>query len=335
MCKASSRIIVIISTIPFVLSSLFGSIMMIEVSDSNNPFPLIDAEEERAGNFRSGSSFSGTITMTRPGLTIDFVSNATDIDKSKPDSISPIASPNPIEASGMAEVSVNYTDEIGIAEVSVEIEGPSLGLSNQNLTLPSIGTLPLSLVSGTAQNGTWSGIFSFPNESSDGNYLYSLKSADSLGNTYMNGPYSGIILDRYPAGGQESETKIISAVDGVGQNISNGGTTHSTNMTFTFEGTDKTGVALFVQCNMDDTIVYGEHGGEIGADINTPTTTYSTCFIADKIARQIIGNHEYVNLGVGNHTFKVRVIDNEYNIDSTPASFNWTILPASQAKIRR
>lgn len=332
MFNASLRIIEIISTIQFVLSSLLGSIM-IEGSDSSNTLSLINAEEKRTGDCPSYSSFSIPITMTRPGTTIDFVNNGTDIDKSKNNSISPIALPNPVEASGMVEVSVNYTDEIGIAKVSVEIEGPSLGLSHDNLSMPIVGTLPLSLISGAIQNGTWSGMFSFPNNSSDGNYLYTLKYTDSLGNTYLNGPYSGITLDRFPPGGQESETKIISAVDGVGHNISNGGTTHSTNMTFTFEGMDKTGVALFVQCNIDDAIVYGEHGGEEGANINTPTTTYSTCLIADKISRQIIGNHNYVNLGVGNHTFKVRVIDNEYNIDSTPASFNWTILPASQTMI--
>ena len=332
MCNASSRIMVKTSTIPFILSSLLGSIM-IEGSDSNNTLCLINAEQGRTADCRYYSSFSRPISMTRPVPTIAFASNATDIDKSKPNSISPIASPIPVKASGMVEVSVNYTGEIGIAKVSVEVDGPSLGLSHENLTLPIVGTLPLSLVSGTIQNGTWSGMFSFPNNSSDGNYLYSLKSTDNLGSTSMNGPFSGIILDRFPPGGQDSETKIISAVDGLGQNISNDGTTHSTNMTFTFEGTDKTGVALFVQCNIDDTIVHGEHGGEDGVDINTPTTTYSTCFIADKIARQIIGNHDYVNLGVGNHTFKVRVMDNEYNIDSTPAIFNWTILPASQTKI--
>jgi hypothetical protein len=328
MCKASSRMMVKALTIPFILSSLLVSIMA-EASNSNKILFLINAEEERNGSFPSYSSLSRTITMTRPEPTIAFVNNATDTDKSKRYSISPIVSPNPVKTSEMVEVSVNYTGEIGVAKFSIEISGPSLGLSHQNLALPIIGKLPLLLVSGTMQNGTWSGMFSFPNNSSDGNYLYYLKYTDILGNTYMDGPYSGITIDRFPPGGQEPETKIMSAMDGVGQNISNGGTTNSTNMTFTFEGKDKTGVVLFVQCNIDDTLVYDEHGGEEHADINAPVTTYSTCFIADKIARQIIGSHDYVNLGVGNHTFKVRVINNEYNIDSTPASFNWTILPPS------
>jgi hypothetical protein len=327
MGKVSSRTMVIASTIPFILSSLLGS-LVVEGSDSNEILSQFNDEEKRNENFDQYSFISGTISSARPGpSTITLVGNAIDIDKTKSNSISPIASPNPVKESGIVELSVNYTSSIGITKVSVEIGGPSLGLSNENLTLPIIGKLPLSLVSGTIQDGTWSGMFSFPNNSSDGNYLYYLKSTDSLGNTHIDGPYSGIILDRFPPGGQDSETKIISAIDGLGQNIPNGGITHSTNMTFTFEGTDKNGVVLFVQCNIDDTIVHDEHGGEAGADTNTPTTTYSTCFTADKIARQIIGSHDYTNLGVGNHTFKGRVIDNEYNIDSNPASFNWTIVP--------
>ena len=239
----------------------------------------------------------------------------------------PIVSPNPVGESGQIKVSSNFTDNIGIAKLTADIEGPSLGLSNQNFTLPKVGSLSFSLVSGDPKNGAWRGTFTFPENLPDGNYIYSLISTDNLGNTKVSGPFSGIILDRYPSQHQDSQARIISAVDGDNKNIHYNGSTTSRDMTFTFEGRDKTGVVLFMQCNLDDTQVQSEHGDNHGADVNTPTSTYSTCFVADEIARLVTGNHSYTKLGTGNHNFKVRVIDNEYNVGEIPAVFNWTVLP--------
>lgn len=240
----------------------------------------------------------------------------------------PVASPNPVGKSGQTKILFNITDDIGIAELAADIQGPSLGLSNQNFTLPKIASIPFSLTSGDSQTGTWTGTFSFPEELPDGNYIYSLIFTDNLGNTETIGPFSGIILDRYSSQLQDSQARIISAFDGDNMEIAQNGTTHSKDIAFTFEGMDSTGVVLFMQCNLDNMLAQSEHGDEHGADINTPKSSYSTCFVADKIARQFLGNHSYTDLGAGNHTFKVRVIDNEYNVGAIPAVFNWTVLPS-------
>jgi hypothetical protein len=242
--------------------------------------------------------------------------------------IYPVVSPNPVGKSGQTKLLSNITDDFGIAKLSADIKGPSLGLSNQNFTLPKVGSVSLSLTSGDSKKGTWSGMFTFPEDLPDGNYIYSLVSTDNLGNTETVGPFSGIILDRYPSQLQDSQARIISAFDGDNMEVARNGTTHSRDIAFTFEGLDKTGVVLFMQCNLDDILAQSEHGDEHGADINTPKTSYSTCFVADKIARQATGSHSYTDLGAGNHTFKVRVIDNEYNVGANPEVFNWTILPS-------
>ena len=242
--------------------------------------------------------------------------------------IYPVVSPNPVGKSGQTKLLSNITDDIGIAKLAADIKGPSLGLSNQNFTLPKVGSVSFSLISGDPKSGTWTGIFTFPEGLPDGNYIYSLTFTDNLGNTKTIGPFSGIILDRYPPQLQDSQARIISAFDGDNMEIPYNGTTRSRDMAFTFEGIDKAGVVLFMQCNLDDILAQSEHGDEHGADINTPKTSYSTCFVADKIARQVMGNHSYTDLGAGNHTFKVRVIDNEYNVGANPAVFNWTILPS-------
>jgi hypothetical protein len=235
----------------------------------------------------------------------------------------PSVFPNPVGSSGQVRVSANYTSDIGIANISISVNGPSMGVTDPRLAAPTIGSSSLSLVKGTMREGTWDGTFTFPTDLPDGTYSYSLILTDSLGNKKTDGPFSGIILDRHLLG-EETETRIISAVDGTGKKIENNGTTFSRNMTFVLEGKSNTGVVLFVQCNLDDIVV--PSGMEHGAEENM--TTYSTCLVPDKIAKQITGNQTYTNLGVGNHTFKVRVVDNEYNIDSAAAVFRWTILPS-------
>jgi hypothetical protein len=289
------------------------------------PLALITAVSSNSDRISSYSTVSTSTTIPKVTTTTVYNSSLADISNEKNSyNNHPIVSPNPVGKSGQINVYVNYTENVGIAKLSMDIEGPSLGLSDSNLTLPKIASLSLSLASGSPKYSVWTGMFTFPDALPDGNYLYSLVSTDITGNTKINGPFSGIILDRYPAEHKESQTRIISAVDGDNKNISRNGKTYSTDITFTFEGRDNTGVALFMQCNLDDTFVYSEHGEH--GDVNTPLTTYSTCFVADEIARQVTGNHSYTDLGIGNHTFKVRLINNEYNVDGIPAVFNWRIL---------
>jgi hypothetical protein len=245
------------------------------------------------------------------------------------DSNFPFIYPNPVGPTGQVTITINYTDNTGVSMLRGEIKGPSLGSSDPKLLLPIIGSAHLSLISGSIHDGTWRGTFTFPNYLPDGSYIYSLISTDTLGNTRTIGPFSGIILDRHPASKHGSETIISSAVDGNDKNISNNGSTTSSNITFGFEGTTRTGVVLFLQCNLDDTIAAAaEHGREHGD--STLGSTYSTCLVAGRIAQAAAGNLTYTDLDVGRHIFKVRVVDNEYNIDDTPATFSWTVLPSSQ-----
>lgn len=239
----------------------------------------------------------------------------------------PSVYPNPVDSTGKVRISVEYVSIEGITDVRVEIRGPNLGSSNPSLTPPTIGSLSLSLVSGTIHNGVWNGSYTFPNYLPDGNYIYSVITTDTSDNTTRNGPFSGIILNRYTDdNGRDTETKIVSAIDGKGKHIPINGTTSSSNITFVFNGTDRTDVVLEFQCNIDDTIV--PMGHESGAfDDSMPIVTYAPCFLPDKIAQEMTGNYTYTNLGVGNHTFKVRLMNNEYTLDRSPANFNWTVLP--------
>ena len=72
-------------------------------------------------------------------------------------------------------------------------------------------------------------------------------------------------------------------------------------MTFTFVGTDAVGVVGF-QCSRDG-------------------SAYAAC-------SSPLG---YSALATGSHTFQVRALDAAGNVDSTPASFTWTVITSAQA----
>jgi hypothetical protein len=237
----------------------------------------------------------------------------------------PSVYPNPVGSEEKVKISAEYANPEGITDVQVDIRGPNLGSAKLELAPPIIGSLSLSLVSGTVRSGIWNGSFTFQEHIPDGSYIYSVKATDTSGDITKDGPFSAIILNRYSDdNGQESETKIVSAIDGNGKHIPINGTTSSSNITFVFNGTDRTGVVLEFQCNMDDTIV--QTGHEHAFDPSMPVTTYTPCFIPDNISRHVTGSYAYANLAPGNHTFKIRVVDNEYIMDNSPDIFSWTIL---------
>ena len=236
----------------------------------------------------------------------------------------PYISPNPVGLAGRVNIKANYSNnEIGIDSVRLDIQGPNIGSTDPQLAPTTISSSPMLLVFGTAENGIWSTNFTFPKYIPDGSYLYSLKITDKIGHVTMAGPYSSIILDRIKP--DPPETTIVSAVDDKGRTLNNGSITNSPNITFTFQGTDKSGVIQSFQCNLDDIVVRSEHGH--GEEQDEAPSTYSSCFNPDKVGIEAMGNYTYVDLGVGNHTFKVRALDNEYDLDSSPSSFSWVILP--------
>jgi hypothetical protein len=245
--------------------------------------------------------------------------NNDDFSISRPPSISP----NPVGSAGRVNISMNYSQsDMAVESIVVNIQGPNLGSTNPRLTPTTIGSIFMHLTSGNERDGLWTGNFSFPNNLPDGNYLYSLVITDNKSKARTIGPFSGIILDRNRP--DVPETLIVSAIDGDGKPVSNGGITTSPNITFAFEGTDRTGVVQLFECNLDDLAIFNEHGLE---DPSQAPSTYSSCFFPMKISAIVVGDHAYINLSAGNHTFKVRAIDNEYDFDTTPANFSWNIIP--------
>ena len=99
------------------------------------------------------------------------------------------------------------------------------------------------------------------------------------------------------------ETTIDSATDGNGTPLDDGGSTFSDSITLEFSGTDNVSVAGF-ECSLD--------GGAFVACTNSQT---------------------FAGLAVGSHTLNVRAVDTAGNIDPTPASVSWTILPPQEVII--
>ena len=234
----------------------------------------------------------------------------------------PIVTPNPVGSAGNIRLSANYTDyDSGVASVNWTIMGPSIGSSDPNLAPVIVGSSLLSLINGTTKEGTWAGTFTFPDNLPDGNYLYSLTATDGSNNKAYIGPISGIVLNRVSP--DVTETEIVSVVDDGGRSIANDSTGGSlyNNITFTFEGKDESGVIIGFQCNLDDSPVLTEHQHGEETDV---ISTFSPCFNLTSIAQQVVGSQNYSNLLSGNHTFKVRAVDNEYNVDPSPSIFRWT-----------
>ena len=92
------------------------------------------------------------------------------------------------------------------------------------------------------------------------------------------------------------DTTITSAVDGNGVTITNGSTTFSSSIRFTFTATAGTNPVASFECSLDN-------------------NAFSSCSSPATLA----------NLAAGKHTFQVRAVDTSGNRDPTPASFSWTI----------
>ncbi|MFH1723896.1 MAG: hypothetical protein ABII00_04655 [Elusimicrobiota bacterium] len=96
------------------------------------------------------------------------------------------------------------------------------------------------------------------------------------------------------------ETDILSAVDGDGAALAEGGMTLSDSAAFTFEGRDIDGVAGF-ECSLD---------GETFSGCESPRT--------------------FTGLAVDAHAFEVRTIDTLGNVDPTPAAFTWAVVSPAE-----
>jgi hypothetical protein len=325
MSSRLSALLILVKRMPAILSLSILVSPMLMVVHPTSIAPQIDAKTAEAQETHKMVFFSAG------GRIINDAPRWENIPDNRSAAFSyPSISPNPVGPAGRVSVSVNYSDsKIGIESIRVNIQGPSIGSTNPVLVPITIGYLSLSQLAGSKQNGMWSANYTFPKHLPDGNYLYSLTVTDEIGNETLVGPYSGIILDRNIP--DAAETTIVSALDGAGKSLSPGGVTYSSNITFIFEGTDKSGVIQSFQCNLDDNIIHSEHGH--GEEESQDLSPYYSCSMPSRISASATGNHTFTNLGLGNHTFRVRALDNEYESDTTPSSFSWVILPLRNSSV--
>ena len=103
----------------------------------------------------------------------------------------------------------------------------------------------------------------------------------------------------------KNSTTITSDTDGNGNPVQNGGSTVSISITFQVTSTAGTNPIAGFQCSLD----------------NSPFTNCATTSPA---------TISYNSLATGQHTFAVRAVDTQGNVDPTPATFSWTVLTPTQ-----
>lgn len=108
----------------------------------------------------------------------------------------------------------------------------------------------------------------------------------------------GSIIFRYApaAGSNPPDTTITSAIDSNGATITNGGTTFSSSIRFTFTATAGTNPIAGLQCSLDN-------------------STFSSCS----------SPAAFNNLAAGPHKFAVEAIDTKGNKDPNPGTFSCTV----------
>jgi hypothetical protein len=99
-----------------------------------------------------------------------------------------------IVGSGSSQVTINtkITDDVGVNSVSATVRGPSPSTDIIGSGLPT----SMRLISGTSQDGTWQGVFTFPANVPDGTYTVEVAALDSSGQPTKNS--ANLLLDRTP-----------------------------------------------------------------------------------------------------------------------------------------
>ncbi len=141
--------------------------------------------------------------------------------------------------------------------------------------------------------------FTFPNLLEDGTHSFRVMSEDKVGNKgSIPSSFNWTIDTEAPS------ASIFSATDGNNNLIAPGSNTPSNSMTFEFSandtgGSEDKGVGIKqIECSIDN-------------------SNFTACVSPVEITPNTLTD--------GNHSFKVRAEDNVGNMDSSPASFSWTI----------
>jgi hypothetical protein len=140
--------------------------------------------------------------------------------------------------------------------------------------------------------------FTAPSVTTDTTLTFSLVVTDNDGASSTADTVNVLVTNVNQPDTTPPNTTIDSAVDGKGKTVSNGGSTTSNTIKFTFSGTDNTGVASFM-CSKD------------GA-------AFSSCGTGSS------GSITYTKISKGTHTFLVKAVDTSGNQDPTPATFTWS-----------
>ncbi len=134
--------------------------------------------------------------------------------------------------------------------------------------------------------------FSSPNSLKDGTHTFRVLSEDKAGNRGSSPASFNWTVDTVPP-----TTTINSATDGNKSSVTNGGSTKSSSMTFTFSSNDTGGAEIdHFECSID------------GASFSACDTPL-----------------QFTKLTIGAHTFEVRAEDKVGNADQMPTVFLWTI----------
>jgi YVTN family beta-propeller protein len=137
-----------------------------------------------------------------------------------------------------------------------------------------------------------------------GQHIFKVRSVDSQNNVDLTSATFSWLVVQPP-----TNTTITSAKDGNGNSVSNGGSTTSASITFTVQATPGTNPITGFQCSLDGSSYLPCNGTFSN---NMETITYNSLVPGPQ------------------HTFKVRTVDNQGNVDPTPASFSWTVVQSQQ-----
>ena len=215
----------------------------------------------------------------------------------------------------------NQTTQVPIAgqapdtEIVSSVDGAGRSVNNDGLTQSSSITLMLSASVGGAPTTDINFECSLDGSSfstcaspsifsglSDGAHILEATSIDNSGNRDSSPASFTWTVDTVPP-----DTLIDSATDGNATTLTDGSTTESRSISFTFSGTDTS-------------IEEDEEVGINHFECSIDGSSFSNC----------TSPVQYDNISSGSHIVEIRTQDNAGNLDPSPSSFTWIVNPIQQ-----